>query len=153
MYRSLTILGLFLLFNTSYAQEESLVQTTEFSFILKPSPLGGIGVFAAHDIAAGTRALSGKFEPRTMKTKEIPEEFLKYCIHINDEECLCPQLFDRMEIGWYLNHSDTPNIVRVAHNQVYALRDIKAGEEILIDYNQFDEPVHLKEAYYWTPNP
>ena len=135
-----------------YAQEIATVQTTEFSFILKPSPIGGIGVFATHAIPAGSQVLSGKFLPRKMKTQDIPEEFLKYCVHLNDEECLCPRQFDRMEIGWYLNHSDNPNIMRKSEYTVFAIRDIKAGEEIFMDYNQLDEPTHLKEAYYWNPD-
>lgn len=128
--------------------------------MLKPSPLGGIGVFATHDIPAGTLLFNQNFEIRTMQVKDIPKALLPYCIYLNDEECLCPERFDRMEIGWYINHSSKPNIARrnkVSNAQavkdlkartVHAIRDIKAGEEIFIDYNSLDEPEHLKEAYY-----
>jgi len=121
---------------------------TEFSLILKPSPLGGIGVFLTHDYPAGMQIFSGKFSPRKMPIKMIPSEFLKYCIFLNDEECLCPERFDRMEIGWYLNHSDKPNIAKKPESYVVTLRDIKAGEEILMDYNQLNEPEHMKETFY-----
>jgi SET domain-containing protein len=124
---------------------------TEFSFILKPSPIGGIGVFATHDIPAGKQAFSGQFSPRKMAIKDVHADFLKYCIFVNDEECLCPERFDRMEIGWFLNHSDKPNIAKNAEGLTIAVRDIKAGDEILCDYNQLNEPDHLKEAYYWQP--
>jgi uncharacterized protein len=123
-------------------------KTTEFSFVLKPSTLGGIGVYAAHDIPEGMHLFHGNFSSRKMKTKEVPSEFLKYCIFVNDEECICPERFDRMEVGWYLNHSHNPNIAKRPEIGVIALRDIKAGEEILIDYNQLNEPEHLKESYY-----
>lgn len=128
--------------------------------MLKPSPLGGIGVFATHDIPAGTLLFNRDFELRTLKVKDIPKPLLPYCIYLNDEECLCPERFDRMEIGWYINHSSKPNIARrnkVSNAQavkdlkartVHTTRDIKAGEEILIDYNSLNEPDHLKEAYY-----
>jgi SET domain-containing protein len=119
-----------------------------FSFILRPSPIEGVGVFAAHDIAAGEKVLTGKFTNRKLKTKEIPEEFLRYCIFINDEECICPEKFDRMEIGWFLNHSNDPNIAKIADEAFIAIRDIKRGDEILIDYNKLDEPEHLKKEYY-----
>lgn len=125
-----------------------MIKWTEFSAILKPSPLGGIGIFAAHDIPAGTKIFSGQFSPRKMKIKDIPAEFLKYCIFLDDDECHCPERFDRMEIGWYLNHSDKPNIAKKADSRLFSIRDIKAGEEILIDYNQLNEPEHLKEDYY-----
>ena len=121
---------------------------TEYTFILRPSSLGGIGVFATHDIPEGERVFSGKTIPRKMRFAEIPEAFRKYCIYLNDDECLCPERFDRMEIGWYLNHSHHPNIMKHPDNYMVTLRVIKENEEILIDYNHLDEPEHLKEDYY-----
>jgi len=145
----------------NFAPTIAAMEWTEFSFILKPSPLGGIGVFATHDIAKGTQVFKNSFELRNLKTKDIPSELIKYCIFLNDEECLCPKRFDRMEIGWYLNHSSDPNIANkfvITHASefgkerlVYATKDIKAGDEILIDYNALGEPEHLKEDYY-KPN-
>lgn len=136
------------------------MEWSEFSFMLKPSSLGGIGVFATHDIPAGTILFSPNFEIRTLKIKDVPEPLLQYCIYINDEECLGPERFDRMEIGWYLNHSATPNIARkipvsnaeavknIKERAMHAIQDIKAGDEILMDYNELDEPEHFKEDYY-----
>ena len=143
---------------------EPAVQWTEFSLILKPSPIGGIGVFATHDIPAGTLICTREFNVRTMKTREIPADFLKFCIHINDKECLAPERFDRMEMGWLFNHSSTPNIinhtterkttivngekVQSIYGPFITTKDIKAGDEILYDYNRLDEPEHLKEEFY-----
>jgi hypothetical protein len=135
------------------------VKWTEFSFILKPSPLGGIGIFATHDIPAGTDVFTRDFNLRSLKIKEVPEEFLRYCIYTSDEECLCPERFDRMEILWYINHSSEPNITpkgTIGENKfdiskrhdVYAIKDIRAGDEILIDYNYFGEPEQFKEDYF-----
>lgn len=136
------------------------MQWSEFSFMLKPSPLGGVGVFATHDIPAGTHVFNPNFEIRTMKVKDVPAALLQYCIYINDDECLCPERFDRMEIGWYINHSSSPNIARkgaisnaeavrnIKARIFHAIQDIKSGDEILIDYNCLDEPEHLKEDYY-----
>lgn len=132
---------------------------SEFSFILKPSPLGGIGIFATHDIAAGTLVFNAPYKLRIVKIKDIPAPFLQYCIYINNDECLAPDRFDCMGIGWYTNHSATPNIAKRGpikdengnydpDTEVYAIKDIKAGDEILIDYNTFDEPEHLKEDYF-----
>ena len=141
---------------------------TEFSFVLKPSLLGGIGVFATHDIPSGTVLFNQKIDHavRVLKIKEVPTDLIKYCVYISDEECLCPERFDRMEIGWYLNHSDAPNVAKkdITKNDVvkdiqdfynnrkkhilYAIKDIKAGDEVLIDYNELNEPEHLKEDYF-----
>lgn len=150
------ILSCFIFLSYAYCS----LEWTEFSFVLKPSPLGGIGVFSTHDIAKGTQVFKGSFELRTLKTKDVPPELLKYCIHVNEEECLGPVRFDRMEIGWYMNHSDDPNVANEfvltqethltigPERKVFAVKDIKAGDEILIDYNALGEPEHLKDDYY-----
>jgi hypothetical protein len=57
-----------------------------------------------------------------------------------------------MSIGWYLNHSSTPN----AHwdddlNGYVSSRMLRAGEELLIDYNLFEEPAEKKAAWYSEP--
>lgn len=136
------------------------MQWSEFSFMIKPSPLGGVGVFATHDIPKGTVLFDQNFQIRTMKIKDVPSSLIQYCIYISEDECLCPTRFDRMEIGWYINHSSTPNIARsstssnsdraknIKESIIHTIQDIKAGEEILIDYNCYDEPESLKEDYY-----
>lgn len=125
-----------------------MVTWTEFTFILKPSSIGGVGVFTTHDLPKDMQIFLGKHCPKKRTIKEVPEAFLKYCIFLNDEECISPERFDRMEIGWFLNHSDKPNITKTAEGRVITLRDIQAGEEILMDYNELNEPEHLKESYY-----
>ncbi len=141
---------------------------SEFSFLLKPSPLGGVGVFCTHDIAADTLVFRHAHQLRILDIKDVPGDFLKYCIYISDKEVIAPEHFDRMEIGWFINHSSEPNIenrhpirnVQRANllemmtdmkvRSIYTKRNISAGEEILIDYNNLDEPTHLKESYYST---
>ncbi len=124
--------------------------TSEFSFILKPSRLG-IGVFAAHDIKSSTylRLFRGKDEPKTSRIrakKEVPEIFREFCVDRGDE-MLCPEDFGRMNVGWYLNHSKNPNAQHRDY-EYYSLRDIKAGEEITIDYNSLEEPKEGKADFY-----
>lgn len=121
---------------------------TEFSFILRPSPISGIGIFATHDIPKGTRIFSGTFTQRRMKIADVPEAFHDYIVYLNDEECLAPHRFDCMEIEWYINHSDTPNISRLAPNHIVTIKDIKAGDEILLNYNELGEPDPMKKEYY-----
>lgn len=45
----------------------------------------------------------------------------------------CPKDPTRMCIGWYLNHSASPNL-KMGRIHFQAVRDIKAGEELFIDY-------------------
>lgn len=125
--------------------------TNEFSFILKPSK-HGIGVFATHDIKNGTfLRLFGdekKLEDRAQKRnkKDIPELFQQYCMDRGDS-LICPKDFGHMAVGWHLNHSKTPNAVHCNFDW-YAARDIRAGEEITIDYNSLEEPENAREDYY-----
>ncbi len=127
-------------------------QTTEFSFTLKPSKYG-IGVFANHDITKEShlRLFGNKNNDRyvavTRNKKDVPKDFESYCIGRRDKKLLCPGDFGCMEIGWYLNHSKSPNAYHRNYDY-YALRDIKAGEEIVIDYNTLEEPEELKDDYY-----
>ena len=126
-------------------------ETTEFSFILKPAEYG-VGVFAAHDIVKGTfLRLFGNEDLvenriRSLEKKDVPEIFHDHCL-IMGEKLSCPNDFGQMEIGWYLNHSKQGNAFHVDYNW-YAARDIKAGEEILIDYNSLGEPEEDKADYY-----
>lgn len=125
----------------------------EFSCILKPStiPGAGIGVFAAQNFKKGDHMF--KKEPfRIRKTANIPQAFVQYCIHINDAECRAPERFDALHVGWFINHSATPNIAylndQTSDYWSYATRDIQEGEEIVMDYNTLGEPDYLKEVYY-----
>jgi SET domain-containing protein len=125
--------------------------TTEFSFILKPSE-HGIGVFVTHNIKKDTylRLFAEETEATnrtTIRKKEdIPEFFRQYCLD-RGKTLVCPRDFGRMEVGWHLNHSKTPNVYHKNYDY-YALRNIKEGEEITIDYNLLEEPEESKEDYY-----
>jgi SET domain-containing protein len=125
--------------------------TDEFSFLLRPSH-HGVGVFAAHDIAAGTflrlfgdeKDLHNRSIER--KVADVPAEFQTFCMH-REDTMICPRDFSTMAIGWYLNHSLHPNAIH-RNFDWYAARDIKQGEEILIDYNTLEEPEAAREAFY-----
>ena len=111
----------------------------------------GVGVFAAHDIKEGSylRLFREEDGPRTAimrKKEDVPEYFRQFCLD-RGETLLCPSNFGHMEIGWHLNHSKTPNAQHRDYNY-YALRDIKEGEEITIDYNTLEEPEDAKQEYY-----
>lgn len=126
-------------------------ETNEFSFLLKPStiPNSGVGVFAAHDISNGTKLalFDYEYKSRVMKEEDLKEPFIHYCVAQEDGTWRCPRAFNRMEAGWYLNHSTEPNAINKS-DAYYATRDIKSGEEILIDYNNLGEPEDKKEDYY-----
>jgi uncharacterized protein len=120
------------------------------SFKLKPSTIAGagVGVFALHDIDPGVwLALKPrhKIGIKLHKT-DIAEDLLVYCINNGDGTYTCPPEFNHMHLVWYLNHSDTPNAER-REDGYYSLREIRSGEEIVIDYNIFHKPDEEKVQY------
>lgn len=150
MIKNLCIMSLLSISAAIYSMNNNKnVKSSEFLLIVKPTQSGELGVFAARDLVQGTQLFDEPFDIRVLKKTDIPEEFLNYCIPLNNEECACPERFDRMETGWYMNLSSThaniaknlngvsKNIMDVLKaNTFYAIRDIKAGEEILIDVEQ-----------------
>jgi len=114
-------------------------RTSEFSFVLKPSPIEGVGVFCTHDIQPGTLLELWGDEgetPAVPAAGSNHEFFHRYGIKERDMVWR-PPCFNRMAIGWYLNHSDAPN-ASTEGDEVHAIRRIQAGEEITIDYRKLE---------------
>lgn len=136
-----------------------LVQT-----YVAPSPVHGLGLFAAEPIAAGQ--VVGRFvvgfdsicEPALFATLPAPAQAFLRCYGFPLQELaeLLGRPAEGLVGGWALevdnmrfcNHSDTPNIS--ATGPVYALRDIQVDEEIFqryYDYNpdyEFLDPKTLQ---------
>lgn len=125
-------------------------KTSEYSFILKPSKIGGVGVFAIHDIDANVKLtlVSDDYKSRLLHQSEIPADLIMYCVAKDNDMWSCPSSFNKMEIAWHLNHSDSPNAKRTGKGEFFSTQNIKAGEEITIDYNTLGEPEDKKEDYY-----
>jgi SET domain-containing protein len=137
------------LLESAIERDGNIMETTEFSFIVKSGRNGELGLYAAHDIAQGTQLFHGSFKMRVMKIAHVPDAFKSFMLPLDDEECVVPERFDRLEAGWYMNISSThanvakklegiyASIIDVLEaNTFYATRDIQAGEEILIDVEQ-----------------
>lgn len=130
-----------------------LERTDEFSFILKPSKIegGGVGVFALHDIAPRVwlEVFPRAYRSRPFKAHELPPALRSYCTAKANDVYAGPQQFNRMYIGWYMNHSPAPNADWDDELGGYrSIQRIAAGDEILIDYNLFEEPDDKKELFY-----
>jgi SET domain-containing protein len=125
-------------------------KTDEFSFRLGASPIHGVGVFANHDIQSGVRLEMFAGETRYLDAAPTEEAArLLDALSVEGEEgrgYYCPQSFTRVDIGWYLNHSDAPNAGHVDW-EYYALRDIQDGEEVTIDYRTLGEVGGVPEEW------
>lgn len=133
-------------------KEELLAEVKEHTYVmLKPSPIAGIGVMAIQDIATGCRDMFTKPDPQdmwiTLSKKEVealpPHAKLlieNYCL-FDEEKYFVPDYgFKKIDVSLFLNHSDTPNIISINDGEYFeAIRDIKVGEELLIDYGDIVE--------------
>jgi SET domain-containing protein len=116
--------------------------------MLKPSPIEGIGVFAIADIPKGCRTMFGKPDTAdewiTITKKEIESlpahiQFLvgNYCLYDEEHYFVPAHGFKKMDLALFINHADTPNIISVNDGDYFeAIRDIKTGEELLVDYGE-----------------
>jgi len=112
---------------------------------LRPSGIAGIGCFA--DIPIKKGELVRVWDPEDSKWVPLREAhasrhkdlYKKFGIR-SAGGYWAPVDFLRMSVGWYMNHSPTPNLGSDDGDVTYyALRNIAAGEELTIDYRRMDE--------------
>ena len=107
---------------------------------LGKSKIHGVGVFSKQNVKKGRKIkeVRPEFEIRFNKTN-LPRmplalaNFIQTHAHEEDENEYCLGIDNEK----YLNHSDNPTV----DEKVYALKNIKIGDEITIDYNNFDDSI------------
>lgn len=126
-------------------KEELLLELQQETYImLKPSLIQGIGVFAIKDIPKGCRTIFSAEIGEWIKVSFEEVEKLPphsrnlvetYCLY-DDEQYFVPDYgLKMMDMALYLNHSSKFNIVSISDGEQFeSLRDIKAGEELLVNY-------------------
>ena len=116
-----------------------------------PSPLHGVGIFAVSSIPlGGTVKLWSDEELRLIKKPVdglLEKMVLTYGVE-TEEGYWCPKDFNRAEIGWYINHSDTPNMTYADQITLRALRHIESGEELTVNYVELEGPLHVEPRSY-----
>ena len=129
--------------------EQLLKELRERSYVmLRPSPLAGVGVFAVRDIPKRCRDM---FTPPTavdefvavarVEVDALPAHARalveNYCLYDAHWYYVPRNGFKSMDLVLFLNHSDTPNVVSIDDGNYFeAIRDIAAGEELLVDYGE-----------------
>ena len=118
----------------------------ETCIALQPSGIHGIGVFAIADIPFGCRTIFSKntggwIELSFTEVEQLPAHvkgFIETYFLYDEEKYFLPDHGCKvMDMANYLNHSNTPNIVSVKDGAYFeAIRDIKKGEELLINYEE-----------------
>jgi len=113
------------------------------------SRVHGVGVLAICDIPAGTRLFAGEDERvawvSLAAVRRLPRH-VRQLYHdfgiLWDQWLGVPRTFNMLSVGWYLNHSDRPNVAADDDGRFHTLRRIKRGEELTADYRTFaDAPL------------
>ena len=116
--------------------------------MIKPSPIEGIGVFALQDIPKGCRSMFSKANEQEQwipvsksEVENLPAHakalIENYCLYDEENYFIPDYGFKKMDLVNFLNHSDTPNVISINEGEFFeAIRDIKQGEELFIDYGE-----------------
>jgi SET domain-containing protein len=130
-------------------KKQLLAELAQNTFVmLKPSPIEGIGVFAIRDIPKGCRDMFSKPDANenwiTVSKTEVETlpphaQFIvgNYCLYDDDNYFIPAEGFKKIDVSLFLNHADIANVISIDDGDYFeAVRDIKAGEELLVDYGE-----------------
>lgn len=104
--------------------------------IIKQSTKGGKGLFAKETIVQGEIiAVKNGHIVTALEAHKLDKEIGDFSLQISDEFYICPKTEKEVEqIVIFINHSCTPNIGMDGQISYIAMRNIKAGEELCLDY-------------------
>jgi hypothetical protein len=116
---------------------------------LQCSKTHGVGVFAIKDIPINTNPFQlAADQCQGIYAIEDEPSFVEKILHpeikkmVKDFGGLPKKGFNAMTIAWYMNHSDKPNTnigTSLCGKLVFVTNtNIKAGEELFINYNHYD---------------
>jgi D-alanine-D-alanine ligase-like ATP-grasp enzyme len=128
-------------------------------FVMKGNSIAGFGIYAARKISKGELMFAGEGKSQRLITKRFVEKnwnedeklhFRRYAYPVSEELFI---LWDEDPSEWApQNHSCSPNTAFDGLN-VLAIRNIKAGEELTLDYAQFlDENMEPFQCQCGAPN-
>ena len=118
------------------------------------SRIHGVGVRAIRDIPAGTMVFRGESE-RVAWVSRAAVRRLPAAIRqlyedfgmVWGDKIGVPPTLNMLSVGWYVNHSDRPNLEADEDARFRTLRRIRKGEELTADYRTFtDEALPFKPS-------
>ena len=110
------------------------------------SRIHGVGVRAIRDIPAGTLVFRGESE-RVVLVSRAAVRRLPLAIRqlyedfgmIWGDQLGVPPTLNMLSVGWYVNHSDRPNVEADEDGRFRTLRWIRKGGELTADYRTFTD--------------
>ena len=129
--------------------KESCLPDTNSYTRLRPSQIHEVGVFAIRNIPKGINIFSDDKseiiwidkEMIQSKSGEVRGLYDDFCV-FNNNKYGCPNGFNNLTIGWYINQpleGQEPNVVCNNEYDFFAAKDICAGEELTVDYSTFSD--------------
>jgi uncharacterized protein len=107
----------------------------------------GVGVFSIREIPKGTRLFAGDLgetvrvpvaDVTRIADVELRRMYTDFCPVIKG--CfIAPADFNQMTMGWYMNHSEEPNVTIFQDLQFVTSRRVLIGEELTTDYTTYSE--------------
>jgi SET domain-containing protein len=118
------------------------------------SRVHGVGVLAIRDIPAGVLVFAGESERVRWISRAYVRRLPKATRALYEDFGMVagamigvPPSLNMLSVGWYVNHSDQPNVAAGDDGRFRTLRRIRKGEELTADYRTFvDEPLPFKPA-------
>jgi uncharacterized protein len=120
----------------------------------------GVGLFAIRDIPQDTKLFVGDFgdivkvpasEVEAIADPEVRQMYIDFC-PVVDNHFVAPNDFNLMTMGWYLNHSDTPNVVVDSQFQSTTSTFVAAGNELTADYRTYSDHAAKHLAAWHSTN-
>jgi hypothetical protein len=105
----------------------------------------GVGLFAIRDIPCGTKLFVGDvghtvkipvFDIDSIDDPEVRRMYIDFC-PVVDNHFVAPSDFNQMTMSWYLNHSETPNVMVSPELQLSTSTFVAAGDELTADYKTY----------------
>jgi len=108
------------------------------------SRVHGVGVLAIRDIPTGTLVFRGESEVVAWLSRAAVRRLTPAIRSLYEEFGMLwgdrigvPPSLNMLSVGWYVNHSDRPNVVADERGRFRTLRRIRRGEELTADYRTF----------------
>jgi len=129
--------------------EDKIIEKLKDTYCrLKPSEINGVGVFAIRNIPKNKDPFPGILdqgwrEIKVSDLKNLDKEILKmiddFFVIEKDNTVLIPELgLNGMDISFFVNHSERPNLKMMEDGSFLTLRKIKKGEELMVCYGTYD---------------
>ncbi len=115
---------------------------------LDKSKINGIGLFAKNLIPKGTVVweLVKDFDVIINKSnlEKLPDNAKAFVLHYGYYDSKKKQYIVCLDNARFLNHSKTPNLDETDSKKTIARRDIQPGEELTVDYFEYDSDAKRK---------